>query len=189
MQSPVLERLVGGVVLVGLLVILALVIGLRDSGRMPDEGDSQSPAAHIALQPAQPGIAGESQAGHRSPGPRAAVQRVPPGSAPHPPQPARSFGTPLSSSRSAVEPAGPAAGQWGVQLGSFADRGNAAALSDWCREQGYNVRIAAATEQGNALYRVRVGPFANRDDAQSAKAQLALQGRPSFITGWEAQAP
>jgi len=88
-----------------------------------------------------------------------------------------------------VEPAGPAAGQWGVQLGSFAKRGNAAALSDWCREQGYNVRIAAATEQGNALYRVRVGPFTNRDDAQSAKAQLALQGRPSFITGWEAPAP
>ncbi len=59
MQSPVLERLVGGGVLVGLLVILALVIGPRDSGRMPDEEDSRNPAAHIALQPAQPGIAGD----------------------------------------------------------------------------------------------------------------------------------
>ena len=184
-----LERLVGGVVLLGLLVILALVIGPRDGGRMPDEEDFRNPAAPVALQPAQPGIAGGSEEGRRPSGPRAAAQRVPPGSVARAPQPARSFGAPSSSPGAVVEPAGPSAAQWGVQLGSFAKRGNAAALSDWCREQGYNVKIAAATEQGDTLYRVRVGPFATRGDAQSAKAELALQGRPSFITGWEAQAP
>ncbi len=189
MQSPVLERLVGGVVLLGLLVILALVIGPRAGGRMPDEEDSQSPATHFALQPAQPGLADGSEESRRQSGPRAEVQRAPPGSAPRAPQPAKSFATPSPDLRSAAEPVGLAAGQWGVQLGSFAKRGNAASLSDWCREQGYNVKIAAATEQGGTLYRVRVGPFATRGDAQSAKAELALQGRPSFITGWEAQAP
>ena len=189
MQSPVLERLVGGVVLVGLLVILALVIGPRDGGRMPDEEDFRNPAAPVALQPAQPDIAGGPEEGRHPPGPGAAAQRVPPGSVARAPQPAKSSATPPPSPGAVAEPAGPAAAQWGVQLGSFANRGNAAALSDWCREQGYNVRIAAATKQGGTLYRVRVGPFATRGDAQSAKAQLALQGHPSFITGWEAQAP
>lgn len=180
MQSPVLERLVGGAVLLGLLVILASVIGPRDSGRMPDEKGSRSPAVQAAPQPARPGIATGPEEGRSQPAPSAAPRGAPP---------ARSSGASSPSPRAAVEAAGPVAARWGVQLGSFAARGNAAALSDWCREQGYGVQVAATTQQGGTLYRVRVGPFATRAGAQSAKAQLALQGRASFITGWEAPPP
>ena len=79
--------------------------------------------------------------------------------------------------------------RWAVQLGSFADRGNAVRLSDWCREQGYGVKIVAGAQESSTLFRVRVGPFASRGDARSAMAQLALQGRNSFVTQWDEQAP
>ena len=90
----------------------------------------------------------------------------------------------------APETSAAAAGpRWGVQVGSFAERDNAARLSDWCREQGYDVKIVTATQESGTLYRVRVGPFATRDGARSAVAELALRGRNSFVTDWEDRAP
>ena len=194
MQSPVLERLVGGAVLLGLLLILALVIGPRDRVRMPDERGSSGPVVYVALQPAEPGIAAAPQEGRPQAGSRDSAQWLPPGSVPHAPQPARAAGrsegqgTPQSPEAQET-PVAAAGLRWAVQLGSFADRGNAVRLSDWCREQGYGVKIVAGAQESSTLFRVRVGPFASRGDARSAMAQLALQGRNSFVTQWDEQAP
>ncbi len=186
MQSPVLERLVGGAVLVGLLLLLALAIGPRDGVRMPDDEGSESPVAQVAPQPAEPD-------------PRTVAQWVPPGSVPHAPQPARAIaapprtsepGTPSASPREATETPATAAGpQWAVQLGSFASRANADRLSEWCREQGYGVRVVTGQDGGRTLHRVRVGPYASRADARTAVAELALLGRSGFVSDWETASP
>ena len=75
-------------------------------------------------------------------------------------------------------------GLWAVQVGSFSTRANADRLSDWCREQGFGAQVLAPPEGEQALYRVRVGPYESRDDARSAMAELALLGRPGFVSDW-----
>ena len=199
MQSPVLERLVGGAVLVALLLLLALVIGPREGVRIPDEEGSDSPVAQVAPQSAEPDIAAAPDEARPEPGPRTVAQWVPPGSVPHAPQPARAFsappetgegGTPSPSSSEAAEtPAAAAGPQWAVQVGSFSARANANALSDWCREQGYGVKVVTGQDGGRTLHRVRVGPYASRDAADSAVAELALLGRSGFVSDWENASP
>ena len=193
MQSPVLERLVGGAVLVALLLLLALVIGPRDGDRLPDQEGSDSPVAQVAPQPAEP------DEGRREPGPRTIAQWVAPGSVPHAPQPARAFTKPPEtgerdrtspSPREAAEtPAAQTGPQWAVQVGSFSSRANAERLSDWCREQGYGVRVVTAQDGGRTLHRVRVGPYASSEDARSAIAELAILGRSGFVSDWEQASP
>ncbi|MDE0489651.1 MAG: SPOR domain-containing protein [Gammaproteobacteria bacterium] len=209
MQSPVLERLVGGAVLAGLLLLLALAIGPREGVRMPDEEGSERPVAQVAPQSAQPANDAVPDESRREPGPRTVAQWVAPGSVPHAPQPARASvpsggrdalpprspetsepATPSPSSSEAAEtPAAAAGPQWAVQLGSFSSRANADALSEWCREQGYGVKVMTGQDGGGTLHRVRVGPYASRDAADSAVAELALLGRRGFISDWENVAP
>ena len=164
---------------------------------MTDERGSASPAAQAALQPAEPGIAARPVAGRRQAGAATVAQWLAPGSVPHAPQPTRQ-----SAARSETRASGPGQGQaalaaeapspasnadvaaWGVQVGSFAERDNAMRLSGWCREHGYEARIAPTTGQSVRLYRVRVGPFATRERARSAVAELALLGHSGFVTDW-----
>ena len=169
MQSPVLERLVGGAVLVGLLLLLALVIGPREGARMPDEGGSEIPVAEAAPELSESGATA-------FPGePGADDERV---SSPE-------WGGLNPVPGSETEPAG----RWAVQVGSFSSRANADRLSGWCRENGFGARVVAGKEGDRNLYRVRVGPFASREDARSAVAELALLGRSGFVSDWEDAAP
>ena len=190
----------GGAVLVGLLLLLALAIGPREGVRMPDEEGSERPVADVAPQPAEPDIAASDET-RLEPGPRTVAQWVPPGSVPHAPQPARAFVAPPETSEQAAPlpspseasetPVAGAAGalQWAVQLGSFSSRANADALSEWCREQGYGVQVVTGQDGDQTLHKVRVGPYAARGDADSAVAELALLGRDGFVSDWENASP
>lgn len=76
----------------------------------------------------------------------------------------------------------PAAGAgWAVQVGSFGDRENAEALAERLRGRGYPVLTTQFRSGGQVLYRVRVGPFSQRPEAESQLArvqqQLGLNGR------------
>ena len=212
MQSPVLERLVGGAVLLGLLLLLALVIGPREGARMPDDegwdipdGES-APALSENGATAFPGDSGANgervsspQWGGLSPAPGSEAQSS--ASAPQPADagipaqdsaaafagtplasasPPASAGTPLASAASPAP-----AGGWAVQVGSFSSRANADQLAEWCREQGYGARVLPGQDSGRTLYRVRAGPYASRDEARAAVAELALLGRSGFVSDWE----
>ena len=76
-----------------------------------------------------------------------------------------------------------------MQVGSFSSRANADRLSEWCREQGYGVKVLAGQDGARTLYRVRVGPYASRVDARSAVAELALLGQSGFVSDWENASP
>ena len=207
MQSPVLERLVGGAVLLGLLLLLALVIGPREGARMPDEAGSGIPNAEAAPELLESGAAAfpggprtdaervsPLEWGGPSPAPESETQQT--ASASQPPDRTMPDSSPDSDAPS-TSPASPAtavasapSGRWAVQIGSFSSRANADGLSEWCRKQGYGVTVVTAENSGRTWYRVRVGPYVSRDDARAAVAELALLGRSGgFVSDWENSSP
>ena len=200
MQSPVLERLVGGAVLVALLLLLALLIGPREGTRTPDEGGAEVPSAGDAPQlsesvatafPAEAGAGDDTVSSI----PSGSSGAVPPSVSPAPLADNMGRADAAPSPSAAVAPSPPPAAvpapaaRWAVQVGSFSSRANADRLSQWCREQGYGVMVLAGRDGGRTLYRVRVGPYASRDDARSAVAELALLGRSGFVSDWEDASP
>lgn len=206
MQSPVVERLVGGVVLVGLLLILALVIGPREGVQMPVRGDSQVSVATDAPEPAGYGAdAFPGETSNNDGEPEATAEWIPSSSVSSSritdSDAQSSAAAPGSSATKAMDvpeasgsgertaaATGPA-DQWGVQIGSFAARANAQRLSEWCRGEGYGVKIVTLQRTVQTLYRVRVGPYATRADARAAVAELALLGRKGFVAEWEDSSP
>jgi DedD protein len=65
-----------------------------------------------------------------------------------------------------------------VQVGAFGDAGKAVTFSTDLKARGY----AAYTEAAGTVTRVRVGPYATRDDAQKAAEALASAGIDGVVT-------
>lgn len=63
-----------------------------------------------------------------------------------------------------------------LQVGVFAERGNAERLLEQLRAAGERARIVESREDGRRLYRVRVGPLRDPTVAEEAKARLRLRG-------------
>ena len=78
---------------------------------------------------------------------------------------------------------GPAKG-WAVQLGVFASRDNAERLAKQLRGKGYPVVINEIAGNGKRLYRVRVGPEAERDAAVALGAKLRAAGHAGSVVGY-----
>ena len=178
----------------GLLLFLALVIGPRDGVRMPDEGGSKIPEAQdtpppagngVATFPDEPGGDAEEIADPEWT-PRLVAVYDPGGTAN--PAGTKDPGE-TSGSNPGVTGASDPSGRWAVQIGNFSRRANADGLADWCREQGYGVRVSPHKSADQTQYRVRVGPYQSRADAASARAELALRNRNGFIADWEESSP
>lgn len=112
-----------------------------------------------------------------------AAPAVPVPVAPEPP--ARPKPAPaLSPPEPAVAPAGAtpkSAGQWVVQVGTFGQKGNADRLSTRLREQGFEAFVSATSKEGRTMHRVRVGPSASRDEANSLAKRLAAAGHQGQV--------
>jgi cell division septation protein DedD len=81
--------------------------------------------------------------------------------------------SPSTAQTSAVAKPSPASGQgWFVQVGSFAKRENAQRYVQQLGKQGY----AAQLLHGGTLFRVRVGPVADRPAAAALQSRLAGDG-------------
>jgi DedD protein len=70
------------------------------------------------------------------------------------------------------------AGAWGVQLGVFASRDNAERLALEVRVKGFKASVSPVSNGHRKLYRVRVGPAADRSGAQELQSRLKATGRP-----------
>lgn len=88
-----------------------------------------------------------------------AVAAIPP-----PEQPVARPATPAPV-RSATAPGTPAAAGWAVQLGSFSSRATADSMAGKLRGEGYDAFVMPVRSGGGTLYRVRIGPMADREDA------------------------
>lgn len=65
-----------------------------------------------------------------------------------------------------------ALGNWVVQVGSFSNERNALGLRDKLRKSGFVTQVEKVKVSGKWLYRVRVGPFLERSQADSTNKQL-----------------
>lgn len=74
-----------------------------------------------------------------------------------------------------------AGGGWMVQLGVFASRQNAEHLAQQMRGKGFKASVSDVTGSSRKLYRVRVGPTADRAAAQELQARLRAAGRPGTV--------
>ncbi|HDS1534257.1 TPA: SPOR domain-containing protein [Stenotrophomonas maltophilia] len=105
---------------------------------------------------------------------------------PEPPKPAPKPETPKpepkpdAASKPATAPTTPAAPAasgvgFAVQLGAFGQANDANALRDKVRAAGFSAFVEQVRTEKGTLHRVRVGPVANRADAEQLKAQVAAK--------------
>ncbi|GAB3336458.1 SPOR domain-containing protein [Marilutibacter aestuarii] len=123
------------------------------------DADAAEPAPPVAAKP-EPERAPEPQA----PAPAAPVATAPatpapPPNKPEPPRPA---------------PSAPTVG-FAVQLAAFSQAEEAAKLRDRARAAGFSAFIESVDTDKGTLSRVRVGPVADRAEAEALKAQLAAR--------------
>jgi DedD protein len=102
---------------------------------------------------------------------RVATAAAPPPAAPKPvPKPAATAG-------SASAQAAPSRGDWAVQLGSFGAEENAKKLAQKVNVYGYKPDVATIRASGRApMYRVRVGPYRSRAEADATASALTAHG-------------
>jgi DedD protein len=64
-------------------------------------------------------------------------------------------------------------GGWAVQLAAFSDQSSAEQLRDRLRSQGFDGYVDSVKTSRGTLWRVRAGPFATREVAESARGRIA----------------
>ena len=69
-----------------------------------------------------------------------------------------------------------ASGDWVVQLGSFGDEDNARRLAQRASTLGYKAGVSSHRSGSRTMYRVRVGPFASRGQADATTSALTAHG-------------
>ncbi|OOG22446.1 sporulation protein [Thioalkalivibrio denitrificans] len=177
MDPRLKQRLVGAAVLLALAVIFLPMLldgGGRDATvslreAIPPEPEFARPDAAPPLPlDAPPGPpAGETRA--PTPGEaRSLPEPVPPRLARPDPPPER---TPTEAPATPVtDPGG-----FAVQVGSFGEEANARAERDRLRELGYTAFVEPTRADGRALYRVKIGPVAERAEAERLRERLREQ--------------
>lgn len=129
-------------------------------------GTAPAPGAAGATTPAAASTASTTQ-------PAAAVQAQV--AAPRPP------------GQSAVQPpaTSQAGGGWAVQVGAFGTVGAARKLADELQSAGYRAYLSPVSRSGKTLYRVRVGPEAERARAEGLAGSLKARGLPATLVANE----
>jgi DedD protein len=74
-------------------------------------------------------------------------------------------------------------GKFSVQLAALADTSKAQLMASKARDMGINAHTETMTGPNGQLTRVRVGPFANRAEADAARQKLAAAGISGVIVG------
>jgi DedD protein len=203
------ERLTGAIILVALIVLLVpeLLTGpIRTSTRaqavassaegppllsytikLGDDARARS-AAPAASGPAQPAPLTASAAADpagtaAAPAPAAAsttpVEPAAPAAATTPPAPPAPAAPPAAGRGGKAAASAPGTG-WVVQLGSFASHANAEQLARKVHAQGFTVSVSQGSG-GRRLYRVRVGPVADRPAAVQLAQRLRASGHSGAI--------
>ena len=66
---------------------------------------------------------------------------------------------------------------WVVQVASFSDRSKALALRDRLRKKDYTAFVESVTTRQATLYRVRVGPVTQKEEAASLQKKIGTEFR------------
>jgi DedD protein len=89
---------------------------------------------------------------------------------------------PTTSAAAATAQPAAAHGDWAVQLGSFGAEDNAKKLAQKVNVYGYKPEVANVRTSGGAMYRVRVGPYKSRAEADATASALSAHGfKPQVV--------
>jgi len=192
MDNLLKQRLVGAIVLVALGVIfIPMLLEGPNRTLVPEMDEMPEPetlAPELPLEPFLPAEAPQppQRAIVAEPAGAGTVDEVPQKS----PEPATPAGTPAPVP-AAAEPLKPpvaekpdtrpaaapvpdrAADSWVVQVVSLSSKANALALREKLRKGGFATQVEQVRIDGKTHYRVRVGPFLERADADRAREQIA----------------
>lgn len=70
---------------------------------------------------------------------------------------------------------------YAVQIGSFGKKNNADQFAAGLSEEGYAVFVASAMTTSGTVYRVNAGPRATREDAEKLAAIISKSGRSAMV--------
>lgn len=202
MDERLKKRLIGATVLVSLVVIFVPMLlqhepvldqGIEgsnipprpqrnyDTGLLPEDDDDLSKPLKGTVR--------------ISPGERLPFMEplVPPGDVEPPktapPKPKASVAPPATRSAKPAAKPKPAkksprvSNNWVIQLGSFSRRSNAEKLVGQLQAKGFSASIEPVKVKGKALYRVVVGPEADRRKAEKLLARLNREVKPLKLKG------
>jgi DedD protein len=212
METAVKERLIGAAVLVLLVVLVvpALLSGPREppppdaAGEGPirsveiDMGRSRplsepvepSPADRDLVPPAPSGLPEPSAQGFSAPADRTdatppateAVALPLPADADAPSAAAVPTGTPSDAPPATSPESAPPGAGWAVQLAALSNQDSALKMVFDLKTRGYAAFILEYRSGGKVLYRVRVGPEAQRERAVALAARLQGEGfKPAVV--------
>jgi peptidoglycan lytic transglycosylase len=137
----------------------------------------QTPISPPAQAP--PPIVAETTTSKPETGARAeAAVRAPTSPAPTPVAPSPRPPTPAPGAPAAP---GVVSEGWSVQLGAYASEGSAVSLRDTLARSWPDARILRAEVSGRTLWRVRVGNYASRRDADEAAKRLTASGYRAMV--------
>ena len=137
------------------------------------EADTGTPATASVSQPAPLASASVSKPVALAEAKPAASARLPEAA----PKPAATTAKPTAATPVAVPTPKPAASNVGfaVQLGAFSNAEEATRLRDRARAAGFSAFVESVRTDKGTLSRVRVGPVADRADADRLRAQVAAK--------------
>lgn len=92
------------------------------------------------------------------------------------PEVARAAPPPAAVAAPRAAPTASASGDWVVQLGSFGDEANARRLAERSTAVGYKATLSSYKSGSRTMYRVRVGSYESRGQADAAASALAAHG-------------
>lgn len=90
---------------------------------------------------------------------------------------------PRAAAPAAASPAHQATGKWTVQAGSYGSEANANKAAAALKQHGLHPTVSHFSKAGHTYYRVRVGAFAERADADKAAVAVAkaIGGKPEVV--------
>lgn len=136
----------------------------------------------VVEAPPEPGSKPEPSTATR---PVAAAQPEPPA-----PEPAKTEGPePAAAVPAARLPAATAGGDYAVNFGAYATRADAGAVVERLRRENLPAYVEETRVNGRDAWRVRIGPYAGRADAESARVRAAGIGSRAAATVVALDAP
>ena len=167
----------------------------QPTARMPTTAGSSAasataptPAATAAPTPAEPAVATgvepkakpqvEPRAEAAAPAAQPPVAEAQPKAAP----PSASAARALTPPAAQPVPAKPATGKgWLIQVGAFGSVESARSLVETLTAAGFPAHVAPTTRNGKTLHRVRVGPEADKAEAERLAERLKARGLPATV--------
>jgi len=185
MDRALKERIIGAAVLVVVVVLVVPVFldgppgnGEIVSERVPLPGQSEQETRTVVLDrdrkdpvPAN----GGNESAQTQPKPAVEEQRSSPKPAVTRPAPEPVIAE-QAAQQSEPAVATSSTGMFAVQLGSFADQGNAERLAAELRKRGFAAFLSQLSTSSGQLHRVRIGPQKDREAAEAVAASLASAG-------------